>query len=136
MIGLERIQVSPPRSSAEPEAGPYLDRLIELLVFGRKPMGDVPPYSTSEEIAKLVVAKLHRPPLRPLMVANSDGWSFDWRQPDPDSALEDTTGSRYVRLVSASGATPPLAICRAALKLLQIWAAPTGGPKAGPEARI
>jgi hypothetical protein len=135
MIGFETIQVSPPRSSADPEAGPYLDRLIELLVFGRKPLGEVPPYSTSEDVAKLVVAKLHRPPLRPLMVPTADGWSFDWRQPDPTSALEDTTGSRYVRLVSASGATPSLAICRAALKLLQVWAAPPGGPKTGSEAR-
>lgn len=125
-----------PRVSAEPEAGAYLDRLIELLVFGRKPFAEVPPYSTNEEAAKLVVARLHRPPLRPMMVRNATGWSFDWRQPDPASALEDTTASRYVRLVSASAATPPLAICRAALKLVQAWGAPPGSGKNEPHARL
>ena len=80
--------MTPARTSAEPEAGAYLDRLIELLVFGRKPYADVPPYSTNEESAKLVVARLHRPPLRPLMIRNADGWSFDWRRPDPTSALQ------------------------------------------------
>jgi hypothetical protein len=128
-------RVTPARTSAEPEAGAYLDRLIELLVFGRKPFAEVPPYSTNEEAAKLVVAKLHRPPLRPLMVRNAEGWSFDWRQPDPSSALEDTTGSRYVKLVSASAASPSLAICRAALKLVQAWGAPPVGPTGSPEAR-
>ena len=128
-------RLTPARTSAEPEAGAYLDRLIELLVFGRKPFAEVPPYSTNEEAAKLVVAKLHRPPLRPLMVRNAEGWSFDWRQPDPGSALEDTTASRYVRLVSASAATPSLAICRAALKLVQAWGAPPGVTPVGPEVR-
>ncbi|MFN2386332.1 MAG: hypothetical protein ABR576_08620 [Thermoanaerobaculia bacterium] len=127
--------MTPARTSAEPEAGAYLDRLIELLVFGRKPFADVPPYSTNEEAAKLVVAKLHRPPLRPLMVRNAEGWSFDWRQPDPSSALEDTAGSRYVRLVSASAASPSLAICRAALKLVQAWGGPPAGPGGSPEVR-
>jgi hypothetical protein len=128
-------RVTAARTSAEPEAGAYLDRLIELLVFGRKPFADVPPYSTNEEAAKLVVARLHRPPLRPLMVRNADGWSFDWRQPDPNSGLEDTTGSRYVRLVSASAASPSLAICRAALKLVQAWGAPPTGQPGSPEVR-
>lgn len=135
MIQAENPMTSP-RVSAEPEAGAYLDRLIELLVFGRKPFAEVPPYSTNEETAKLVVARLHRPPLRPMMTRNAEGWSFDWRQPDSSSALEDTTGSRYVRLVSASGATPPLAICRAALKLVQAWGVPPGSPPPGPAARL
>jgi hypothetical protein len=124
------------RNPADLEAGAYLDRLIELLVFGRKPFGEVPPYSTNEDAAKLVVAKLHRPPLRPLMIRNVDGWSFDWRQPDPNAGADDTTNSRYVRLVSASGATPPMAICRAALKLVQVQGLPPEDGAHGPTARI
>ena len=41
-----------------------LDRLIELRVFGRKPVSDVPPYSTSDSAADMVVRVLARPPWR------------------------------------------------------------------------
>jgi hypothetical protein len=110
------------------EAGPVLDRLIELRVFGRKPIGEVPPYSTDEEAADLVVAHLGRAPMRSMCLRTEDGWTFHWRKPSAASpARKGKATARYVRLVSAAGRTRPLAICRAALKLL--------GPIDAPEER-
>jgi hypothetical protein len=98
------------------DAGGYLDRMIELKVFGRKPVADVPPYSTDDAAAERVIAQLNRPPLRWMAIREDDGWTFSWREPgvpDPDA-----TATKYVRLISARGSTRPLAICRAALKLV------------------
>jgi hypothetical protein len=100
---------------SELEAGAFLDRLIELKVFGRKPVAEVPPYSTDDAAAERVIARLNRPPLRWVAIREQDGWTFSWREPgvpDPDA-----TATKYVRLISATGSTRPLAICRAALKL-------------------
>jgi hypothetical protein len=97
------------------EAGSFLDRLIELKVFGRKPVADVPPYSTDDGAAERVIARLNRPPLRWVAIREENGWTFSWREPGAPDA--DSTATRYVRLISATGSTRPLAICRAALKL-------------------
>jgi len=97
------------------EAGAFLDRLIELKVFGRKPLADVPPYSTDDGAAERVIARLNRPPLRWVAIREENGWTFSWREPGAPDA--DSTATRYVRLISATGSTRPLAICRAALKL-------------------
>ncbi len=89
--------------------------MVELRIFGRKPVADVPPYSTEDAAADRVIARLNRPPLRWMAVREPDGWLFAWREPgasDPES-----TASGYVRLVTARGDSRPLAICRAALKL-------------------
>lgn len=102
----------------EPEAGPYLDRLIELRVFGRKPTAQVPPYSTDEGAAELVIVRLHRPPLRWMSLQDGDDWTFHWRKPFGVSNAGETRASRYVQMVTAKATTRPLAICRAALKLL------------------
>jgi len=99
------------------EAGPYLDRLIELRVFARKPAAETPPYSTDDAAAERVIAHLNRPPLRWMAIREQDAWTFSWRQPS-DARDPDATASRYVRLVSATAPTRPLAICRAAIKLL------------------
>ena len=107
---------------AEAEAGPRLDRLIELRVFGRKPISDVPPYSTSDDAAELVIARLARPPLRWMSLKDGEQWMFHWRI--PVAADPEATASRYEKLASATAATRPLAICRAALTLL----GPLGGP--------
>jgi hypothetical protein len=104
---------SPP--PAQLQSGPFLDRLVELKVFGRKPVGEVPPYSTDDGAAELVIARLNRPPLRWMAIRDEKGWTCSWRSPGPGDG--DSTATRYVRLVSASGETRPLAICRAALKL-------------------
>ncbi len=104
-----------PPSDLEP--GPYLDRLIELKVFGRKPVTDPPSYSTDDAAAERVIAHLNRPPLRWMAIREENAWTFSWRQPS-DSPDPDTTVTRYVRLISASAPTRPLAICRAALKLI------------------
>ena len=98
------------------EAGSVLDRLIELRVFHRKPIGEVPPYSTDEKAAELVVARLARPPMRSMCLRTDDGWTFHWRTPSAAKAGKGKASTPYVRLVSA--AARPLAICRAALKLL------------------
>jgi hypothetical protein len=105
--------------TSEPEAGAYLDRLVELRVFGRKPITSVPAYSTDENAAELVIARLNRPPLRWMSLKDGDSWTFHWRSPAADDVLEDTT-ARYARLVSATAPTRPLAICRAALKLVAV----------------
>ena len=125
-------------TDSEPEAGSYLDRLIELRVFGRKPLSTVPAYSTSEDAAELVIARLNRPPLRWISLKDGDAWTFHWRSPTSDDVSEDSTATRYARLVSSQAPTRPLAICRAALKLMTTLgpdrlARPTPGPD-GPEA--
>jgi hypothetical protein len=100
----------------KPEPGPVLDRLIELRVFGRKPITDVPPYSTSDSAADTVVRMLARPPWRWMCVQTGSDWTFHWRRPlenlDPDTS----TVSRYVNLITVTAPTRPLAICLAALK--------------------
>ena len=105
------------------EPGATLDRLIELRVFGRKPVTDVPPYSTSDSAADTVIRVLARPPLRWMCLQSGREWTFHWRRPmanpDPDSS----TISRYVTLITVTAPTRPLAICRAALKLV----GPIGG---------
>jgi len=100
------------------EAGPYLDRLIELRVFKRKPLSDAPRYSTEEEAAELVIARLNKPPLRWMSLKDGDQWTFHWRKliPAPPGGGKSTT--RYLKMVTATAPTRPLAICRAAIKLL------------------
>jgi hypothetical protein len=123
-----------PGAESEPEAGPYLDRLVELRVFGRKPISLVPAYSTDEDAAELVIARLNRPPLRWMSLKDGDAWTFHWRSPFVGDLVDESTATRYARLVSASAPTRPLAICRAALKLVtasrpyQPEAAPGKGP--------
>jgi hypothetical protein len=109
-------------ADSEPEAGPYLDRLVELRVFGRKPISSVPAYSTDENAADLVIARLNRPPLRWMSLKDGDAWTFHWRAPIGVEEPGESTAARYARLVSATGATRPLAVCRAALKLVKTTA--------------
>ena len=104
---------------AELEPGPYLDRLIELKVFGRKPVAEAPSYSTDDAAAERVLAHLNRPPLRWIAIREDGSWTVAWREPS-ERADADSTATRYVRLVAASGSTRPLAICRAALKLVAV----------------
>jgi hypothetical protein len=122
---------------SEPEAGAYLDRLIELRVFGRKPISTVPAYSADENAAELVIARLNRPPLRWMSLKDGDSWTFHWRSPATDDVTEDSTATRYARLVSATAPTRPLAICRAALKLVAAsspWTRPPAPRQDAPEA--
>jgi hypothetical protein len=107
-----------PGADSEPEAGSYLDRLIELRVFGRKPISMVPAYSTDENASELVIARLNRPPLRWMSLKEGDAWTFHWRSPVVGDIADESTSARYARLVSATAPTRPLAICRAALKLV------------------
>jgi hypothetical protein len=99
------------------EQGPVLDRLIELRVFGRKPVSDVPPYSTSDSAADVVVRALARPPWRWMCLQTGREWTFHWRRPH-EANLDDSTVSRYVNLITVTAPTRPLAICRAALKFV------------------
>ena len=116
-----------PGTDSEPEAGSYLDRLIELRVFGRKPISVVPAYSTDENASELVIARLNRPPLRWMSLKEGDEWTFHWRSPVVGEVTDESTAARYARLVSATAPTRPLAICRAALKLVT-----SSGPKPQP----
>lgn len=108
----------------KPEPGPVLDRLIELRVFGRKPVSDVPPYSTSDSAADVVIRGLARPPWRWMCVQTGKEWTFHWRQPMATD-LDSSTTTRYVNLITVSAPTRPMAICLAALKYL----GPIGGEK-------
>src|SRR5512147_68458 len=105
------------------EAGPVLDRLIELRVFGRKPIADVPPYSTSDSAADVVIRALARPPWRWMCVERGKEWTFHWRRPLENPDPNDSTVSRYVNLITVTAPTRPLAICLAALKMV----GPIGG---------
>ena len=99
--------------------GPYLDRLIELRVFGRKPFPTVPAYSADESAAELVIARLNRPPLRWMSLKDGEQWTFHWRAPVSGDSSGESTTARYAKIVSATAPTRPLAVCRAALKLVQ-----------------
>ncbi|PYQ68411.1 MAG: hypothetical protein DMF54_00685 [Acidobacteria bacterium] len=105
------------------EPGATLDRLIELRIFGRKPVTDVPPYSTSDSAADVVVRALARPPLRWMCLQSGRDWTFHWRRPMAGPDPEASTVTRYVNLITVTAPTRPLAICRAALKLV----GPIGG---------
>jgi hypothetical protein len=109
------------------EPGATFDRLIELRVFGRKPVTDVPPYSTSDSAADMVVRALARPPWRWMCLQTGRDWTFHWRQPMATSDLDSSTISRYVTLITVTAPTRPLAICRAALKLVGPIGGDTGG---------
>lgn len=111
----------------KPEPGPVLDRLIELRVFGRKPVSDVPPYSTSDSAADAVIRGLARPPWRWMCVQTGKEWTFHWRQPMPTPDLDSSTTTRYVNLITVTAPTRPLAICLAALKYLGPIGGDTGG---------
>lgn len=100
------------------EEGPALDRLIELRVFGRKPVSDVPPYSTSDSAADMVVRVLARPPWRWMCLQSGRDWTFHWRRPNESPNPDESTVTRYVNLITVTAPTRPLAICRAALKLI------------------
>jgi len=100
------------------EEGPVLDRLIELRVFGRKPVSDVPAYSTSDSAADTVVRMLARPPWRWMCLQSGKEWTFHWRRPREGPNPDDSTVTRYVNLITVTAPTRPLAICRAALKLV------------------
>lgn len=106
------------------EAGPILDRLIELRVFGRKPVADVPPYSTTDPAADVVVRSLASPPRRWMCVQTGKDWTFHWRRPLIETDL-DATATRYVNVITVTAPTRPLAICLAALKLV----GPIGGER-------
>ncbi len=123
-----------PGAESEPEAGPYLDRLIELRVFGRKPISLVPAYSTDENAAELVIARLNRPPLRWMSLKDGDAWTFHWRSPVVGDLADESTAARYSKLVSACAPTRPLAICRAALRLVTASSPyrPDAAPRTGP----
>src|SRR5512132_874025 len=100
------------------EPGPVLDRLIELRVFGRKPIADVPPYSTIDSAAEVVIRALARPPWRWMCVQSGKDWTFHWRRPLENKDPDTSTISRYVNLITVNAPTRPLAIYLAALKMV------------------
>lgn len=114
------------------EAGPALDRMIELRVFGRKPFSDVPPYSTSDSAADVVVRTLNRPPRRWMCLQTGKDWTFHWREPAGEPDPDSSTVSRYVNLVSVTAPTRALAICLAALKLVGPIAGEPDAPRKRP----
>ena len=65
-----------------------------------------------------------------MSLKDGDAWTFHWRTPATGEIADDSTAARYARLVSASAPTRPLAVCRAALKLINT----AGGPR--PEAPL
>ena len=103
-----------------------------MRVFGRKPFTNVPAYSSDENAAELVIARLNSPPLRWMSLKDGEVWTFHWRKPTSDDATGESTAARYARMVSATAPTRALAICRAALKLVGHQSG-SAGPGAPPE---
>jgi hypothetical protein len=98
--------------------GPVLDRLVELHVFGRKPLGDVPPYSTDEAAADEVVRILAAPHRRWQLVESPEGWTFVWFRKGSNRKSESPNGDEYVRIASATALTRAHAACLASLELV------------------
>jgi hypothetical protein len=98
--------------------GPVLDRLVELHVFGRKPLGDVPPYSADEAAAGEVVRILAAPHRRWHLVESPEGWTFVWFRRRSNRKTESPNGDEYVRIASATALTRAPAACLASLKLV------------------
>lgn len=98
-------------------AGPELDRVLARRVLGAEGEPPVPPYS-SENLAATALAEL---------VGRQSGWSFhlafcgtSWMATfteKSDRKKEDVPNSPLASLVSASGRSRALAICRALLKV-------------------
>lgn len=97
-------------------AGPELDRVLARRVLGGEGEPPVPPYS-SEDLAATALAEL---------VGRQSGWSFHlafcgsaWMATftEKSDRKDDATNSPLASLVSASGRSRALAICRALLKV-------------------
>src|SRR5438552_18229860 len=92
------------------EPGATLDRLIELRVFGRKPVTDVPPYSTSDPAADVVVRALARPPWRWMCLQSGRDWTFHWRRPLETRHPDSSSVTRYVTRITGTAPTRPLEV--------------------------
>jgi len=104
-------------SEDDADGGVEIDREIERRVFGRVGGGAVPPFS-SEDWTAAALAEL---------VARRTGWTFDIAQRDgvweamwverPAAAAAPGAKKRRIQsLVTATGATSALALCRSLLR--------------------
>jgi hypothetical protein len=95
-----------------PKAGPELDRRIAKEIFNAKNLDQVPPYSTDDSAAELVIAKLQTPTLRCGLEQFDGRWLCVWWVKFGVKKVE-----KSERLSMATARTRALAICRSALNL-------------------
>ncbi len=95
-----------------PKAGPELDRRVSQEVFGIRGASRVPPYSTDNAAADLIVEHLKSPTLRCAIESFDERWLVVWWGKIAGKSID-----KSERLSTSTARTRALAICRSALNL-------------------
>ena len=95
-----------------PKAGQELDRRVAREIFGVAEPERVPHYSTEDEAADLVVARLQSPTLRCAIEKFDGRWLVVWWGKIASKSID-----KSERLSTSTARTRALAICRSALNL-------------------
>jgi hypothetical protein len=120
--GLGRLPRPAARSARRPggadlEGGVELDREIELCVFGRVAADAVPPFSTEDWTAAALADLVARRTGWTFDIAQRDGiWEAVWIERPATAAAPGAKKRRIQSLVTATGETSALAICRSLLR--------------------
>ncbi len=105
-----------PRASLPPTSGPELDREVERRVFSRAPGRSVPPFSTEDWTATALAGLVSRQTGWTCEVSELHGaWSAMWIE-HPGASPASPARRRILSMVTASGPTRALAICRSLVK--------------------
>ena len=89
-----------------------MDRRVAREIFGVVTPERVPHYSTEDEAADLVLARLQSPALRCAIERFDDRWLVVWWGKIPGKSIDTSE-----RLSTSTARTRALAICRSALNL-------------------
>ncbi|MCA1582003.1 MAG: hypothetical protein LC796_11565 [Acidobacteria bacterium] len=105
-----------PHTVLPPTSGPELDREVERRVFAGAPRRSVPPFSTEDWTATALAELVSRQTGWTCEVTEqNDAWSAMWiEHPDPSPAPP--ARCKILSMVTASGPTRALAICRSLVK--------------------
>ncbi|MEP6767144.1 MAG: hypothetical protein ABJC61_00645 [Acidobacteriota bacterium] len=105
-----------PHTSLPLAPGPELDREIERRVFSRAPGRAIPPFSTEEWTATALAELVARQTGWTCEVGEQHGaWSALWIE-HPEESPAPAGRRRILSMVTASGPTRALAICRSLIK--------------------
>lgn len=103
-------------ASLPPASGPELDREIERRVFARAPGRSVPPFSSEDWTATALAELVSRQTGWTCEVSDQHGsWSAMWIE-HPGASPAPAARRRILSMVTASGPTRALAICRSLVK--------------------
>ncbi len=103
-------------ASLPPASGPELDREVERRVFSRAPGRSVPPFSTEDWTATALAELVSRQTGWTCEVSEQNGaWSAIWIE-HFDASPAPALRPRILSMVTASGPTRALAICRSLVK--------------------